>query len=250
MSEVRIFTLPGFLGIPSDWKRALGNFRSAWHIPCGFYSPQLAHPDRGFWSWAESFNAYIEEQYGLPDARQRNILMGYSLGGRLAMHALLRNRRLWSGCVFVSTHPGLDWHNERVLRRERDLEWASRFENEPWEAIMHQWNNQPIFKHDKHGFNRSESDYCRKLLSATMRGWSLSFQENLRLAVQKVYTPILWVAGEKDERFHSIARFLRFNHPHSKVWIAPESGHRVPWNQSDLFIEELNQFLQKSIISP
>lgn len=247
--EIRVFSLPGFLGMPSDWKGVLAGMRDIWHIPCDFYDETFTHPQEGFWAWGRSFNKFIEEKYGPSNAYQSNILLGYSLGGRLGMHALVDNPSLWRSSVLVSTHPGLDWHNEKVLRRQRDHDWAKRFASDSWESVMRTWNEQPIFKHDKHSFIRNEKDYNRSLLTSTLTSWSLSAQDNLRLAMQKLYLPVFWIAGENDERFTYIAKFMRLHHPASRVWIVPSSGHRVPWNQYELFNQELNQFFQHSILA-
>ena len=72
---------------------------------------------------------------------QSRFLLGYSLGGRLAFHALLQQPELWQGAIIVSADPGLDSdcdgrrpvvdHRKSCLAR--DQQWSHKFLHEPWE---------------------------------------------------------------------------------------------------------------------
>jgi len=50
-------------------------------------------------------------------------LVGYSMGGRLALHSLIAQPKLWKGATIISAHPGLSTEEERVARRRKDAEW-------------------------------------------------------------------------------------------------------------------------------
>jgi pimeloyl-ACP methyl ester carboxylesterase len=60
--------------------------------------------------------------------------------------------------------------------------------------------------------------------------------------------PVLWIAGEEDGSYAEQAKKIQqqklLQHPHSKVWLAPNSGHRVPWQRTEEFIQELKSFLR------
>ena len=47
-------------------------------------------------------------------------LLGYSMGGRLALHALLEKDHPWQAAVIISAHPGLESEPERADRRASD----------------------------------------------------------------------------------------------------------------------------------
>ena len=53
-------------------------------------------------------------------------LLGYSLGGRLALHALLEKNHPWQAAVMVSAHPGLESATELGARRATDTTWATK----------------------------------------------------------------------------------------------------------------------------
>lgn len=168
--------------------------------------------------------------------------MGYSLGGRLALHALLDSPQLWSGAIIISSHPGLETAQQRQDRKKNDSIWAERFLDESWDSLMHAWNQQEVFKSSN--LLREEKDYSRQILADTLIHWSLAEQENLKTHIEKLNIPILWVAGESDKRYAAIAKSLQLHHHQSRVWIAKELGHRVPWEATADFQKQIQIFLE------
>ncbi len=72
-------------------------------------------------------------------------LVGYSLGGRIAMfHACQRPAGL-TGLIVEGGHPGLLQAEAREARLISDRRWASRFRGEPLEAVFADWYQQPVF---------------------------------------------------------------------------------------------------------
>ena len=168
------------------------------------------------------------------EASDEDILIGYSMGGRLALQ-FLEWRRVRKA-VIVSA--GLNAPDEE--RRHRDEEWARRFESEEWSSLMRDWNAQPVF--GGHAVSRRESDYDRAELARQLRGSSPAVLAPPRL--EAIETPILWVAGERDAKYAGIAKHAVERLPHAQLWICPEAAHRVPWEQPRALIERLRVFLE------
>lgn len=215
--------IPGFLGLPSDW-----NFLEN-------VTPVDTHAFQ--WNSLSNWGAQFNQQIKSP-----SILIGYSLGGRLALHALLNNPKLWKGAVIISTHPGLTDSNEKIKRLEHDRRWAKRFEQEEWGSLMDSWNSQEVFSHDL-PIERKEKDYQRSQLAQTLLNGSLRMQEDLRYPISQLDLPILWMTGSKDDHYSKLAQSLAFKHPLSK-WIKVEgAGHRIPWSKPVLFKEHIVDFI-------
>ncbi len=70
------------------------------------------------------------------------LICGYSLGGRLAMQAVLAHPPLWKGAIFVSANPGLEHEEERAARRAKDAEWAVQCLSASWENFLKEWDAQ------------------------------------------------------------------------------------------------------------
>lgn len=190
---VLIRTLSGFLGLPSDWD---------------------------FLPWPHS-------------ASEGDVLMGYSMGGRRALHLL--EREPFTKAVIISA--GLNAPDDK--RRARDEQWARRFESEEWSSLMRDWSGQAVF--GGHEVERFEADYDRSELARHLREWSPAVLPPPRL--ESIETPVLWIAGERDAKYVDIARRAVTRLPHAELWICPNAGHRVPWEQPEALVERLRDFL-------
>ena len=191
---VVIRTLSGFLGLPSDWD---------------------------FLPWPHSAN-------------EGDVLLGYSMGGRLALQLLEQQR--FRCAIIVSA--GLNAPDDE--RRRRDEAWARRFERDDWPSLMRDWNAQPVF--GGHVVERNEADYDRAELARQLREYSPAVLPPPRLEL--IDTPILWIAGERDAKYVDIARTAVRRLPSAELWICPNAGHRVPWEQPEAFIARLRLFLE------
>lgn len=220
-----IYALHGFLGNGKDWD--------------GFFSQQINMPNlfeqstSPFWDWAKTFNGSIKSP--------QNVLVGYSMGGRLALHALIQNPSLWKSAVIISSNPGIENQNDRIERLKADGEWSRRFLQEPWEPLMEAWNRQPIFAGVP--IHRDEKDFSRSSLAAAMTTWSVGNQDFLKPQIEALDIPILWIVGEQDLKYVQIAKNMKLKNKQSKISIAPQAGHRVPWQQKLWFQQEVEKFL-------
>jgi 2-succinyl-6-hydroxy-2,4-cyclohexadiene-1-carboxylate synthase len=190
---VVIRTLSGFLGLPSDWD----------------FLPWPHSPSEG------------------------DVLLGYSMGGRLALRLLEAER--FRCAIIVSA--GLNAPDDD--RRRRDEEWARRFESGDWTSLMRDWNTQPVF--GGHALERREEDYDRAELARQLREWSQAVLPPPRL--ESIETPVLWIAGERDAKYVEIAKRAVVRLPNAELWICPDAGHRVPWEQPEPFVARLRVFL-------
>jgi len=225
-----IHCLHGFLGLPSDWN--------------GF--PQFQAHD--LYPTIAPYDLWTERQIAkFPLDHRKRILLGYSLGGRLALHLLIKYPEYWTGGIIISAHPGLSDPEEKKKRYSQDLEWAKRFQEEPWQPLIQAWNQQSVFTHSL-PMGRLETDFKRNQLSRMLQTWSLGLQEDLSEPIANLNVPLLWMVGEKDPKFCQI--HLTSNHPQSKIWIAPESGHRVPWDAPKTFYEQVMQFCEEICLIP
>lgn len=228
----KLYALHGFLGRPDDWDLLLDRTTQSIDL----FEPPLA-PD--LHSWGENFNKQILTSSSTPTSR---ILMGYSLGGRLALHALSQNPSLWNAAIIISANPGLTTDEERSQRQLLDEQWAVRFENEPWEQLMNAWNQQKAFQGNSFEFTRREKDYDRKMLADSLRNWSLGKQEYLNEKISTLPMPILWMIGSSDPLAAKASK-IQLQHPQSKIWLAEDAGHRLPWQQPKQFLLKLSQFI-------
>jgi 2-succinyl-6-hydroxy-2,4-cyclohexadiene-1-carboxylate synthase len=226
---MKIWALSGFLGLPHDWD-FLG-WKNLVAVDWQAFSWNSL-PE-----WGRVFNHWVKEQSQSP-----KVLMGYSFGGRLALHALIDQPYLWQAAIIISAHIGLSNLEECQKRQQQDQMWAKRFESEDWISLMRAWNLQEIFSQDLISFERQEHNYQRfQLVKALIQG-SLGRQADLCQQIASLPMPILWVTGSKDHRYSQIAQTLSFAHPNSQWKQIELAGHRVPWAQPQIFSQLIQSF--------
>ncbi|HET7710548.1 MAG TPA: alpha/beta fold hydrolase [Thermoanaerobaculia bacterium] len=207
-----IVCLHGFLGQPDDWQfLAASGFEVS--------APNLFRGDR------------------IPN--EGDVLLGYSMGGRLALESLLAGAR-YSRAVIISA--GLNLERGREERQSRDEEWAQRFESEDWDALMEAWNAQPVLSGTV--VERREADFSRAMLARALREWSPGTLAPLAPRLGKLTIPILWVAGERDTPYVEEGKRAVSLLPHGELWICPDAGHRIPWERPQGLIDRLRRFLE------
>ncbi len=226
----KIYALHGFLGTSTDWDKF--NFYAPLTAPNLFHSKKTLN----ILEFASDFN-----QNKVLEG-QENILLGYSMGGRLALHSLIDSPNKWKAAIIISAHPGLITEYEKQERFKSDKNWLQKFQTEDFDAVMSEWNDQPIFNKDN-PLNLSKGDYTDQMLEQCLDDWSLGLQDDLREAITKLPMPILWIVGEKDFKFTDLALNLTFSNPKSRVWIAKNCSHRVAWESVE-FEKQVNLFLE------
>jgi len=229
-----LVTLHGFLGAPNDWRFLENKGFSAEHLD--LFDQKTFHPEKGLWEAGRVVNrnaAHFDSK----------VLLGYSLGGRIALHALVQNPSFWKAAIIVSTHPGLATRKEKRLRLAHDARWSSRFQKENWESVVKAWNAQPVFGTNQ--IDRKESFFSRESLSSGLIGWSLGNQSNFFAQLTSLFLPILWITGASDKKFTQIAQKLEFSHSLSSHSVIADAYHRVPWEKTSCFIKKITEFLQQ-----
>ena len=142
------------------------------------------------------------------ESTHSGILVGYSMGARIALHTALEFPDLVQGLVLISGTPGLRTESERNDRRASDETLANHIENIGVEKFIPEWLSNPMFQ----GLPTELADIPRRC-SNTERGLadSLRFsgtgtQEPLWDSLESLAMPVLIVTGNKDEKFTQIAQ--------------------------------------------
>lgn len=160
---------------------------------------------------------------------RKRILVGYSMGARLALHALLEGGP-WVAAVIISGNPGLRNAAEASARRGADTVWATQALTMAWPDFLAKWNAQPILG----GAIRNEREdrklmQRRREIARSFVDWSVGNQQPLWEKLPEIKIPVLWIAGEKDAKFRALAEEAAALTEKSQLAIAPDACHRVPW---------------------
>jgi 2-succinyl-6-hydroxy-2,4-cyclohexadiene-1-carboxylate synthase len=179
-------------------------------------------------------------------------VLGYSLGGRVALHLALlapqRVRRL----VLESASPGLRQEEARRARREADEALAARILEEGVPAFVRHWEALPLFAGVRRLPAEVQSDLRRIRLAQTAEGLASSLrlagqgaQEPLWARLATIRQPTLVLVGEEDRRYREEGREMVAALPAARLVVVPGVGHTVHLEAPSLFLTHVLAFLDR-----
>jgi 2-succinyl-6-hydroxy-2,4-cyclohexadiene-1-carboxylate synthase len=173
----------------------------------------------------------IERSRNLAPDPDNVLLLGYSMGGRVALHYLKRHPQLKA--FLIGASPGLASNEERTSRIEMDDHWRESLlkGTHSVQVFCDEWENQPLI-HPQTTLPdplRQELKTRRRTnnpigLASSLRGLGTGALPSLWGALGTL-PPVQLVHGEEDLKFEEIARRMREENPSFKVHAIPGSGH-------------------------
>ncbi|MEB5695909.1 2-succinyl-6-hydroxy-2,4-cyclohexadiene-1-carboxylate synthase [Klebsiella aerogenes] len=231
--------LHGFSGDRDEW-RTVGEAFPAWprlylDLPGHGGSADIAVD--GFAGVSELLQSTLNS-YNILDYW----LVGYSLGGRVAMNFACQSRAGLRGLIVEGGHPGLQDEASRQARLINDSAWAERFRREPLAQVFADWYQQPVFA-SLDATQRASLVALRRrnngaTLAAMLEATSLARQADLRPSLQARDFPFHYLCGERDAKFHAIAQALA-----ADIHIIHHAGHNAHRDNPAAVIACLAQIL-------
>jgi 2-succinyl-6-hydroxy-2,4-cyclohexadiene-1-carboxylate synthase len=221
----RVVLLHGFTQTRQSWRRTVaalgGRYRAL--------VPDLPGHGQAAARRPASFAACTAYVRALADGPF--VLAGYSMGGRVALHAALALTGLVERLVLVGASPGLADPGERAARREADEALARRIEEIGIEAFATEWGAQPLFAgQDARVAAAAHADRLRNTpsgLAAALRGLGTGVMRPLWDRLPELAIPVTLVVGERDEKFRAIAERMATAIPDCRVEVVAGAGHAV-----------------------
>lgn len=181
------------------------------------------------------------------------ILLGYSMGGRLALY--LGFSSYFHALILESASPGLASPAEREQRRASDERLAASIEREGIAAFVTSWEHLPLFD-SQHALPAEVHDQLRSQrlqnqptgLANSLRGMGTGIQPSLRERLPMLDLPVLLLAGELDTKFCTIARQMRQAIPRALLEIVKGAGHSIHLEQPGQFDKSVLGFCQACLM--
>ena len=172
--------------------------------------------------------------------------LGYSMGGRYALHVGLRHPELVERLIVVSATGGIDDPGEREARRRADEALAERVETEGLEPFVRWWLGQPLFATLPPEAAQIESrlDGTAAGLASSLRRAGTGRQRPLWDDLAALCMPVLVVAGGRDGKYRDLAiRLGRTIGANAQVSIIEGAGHACHLERPAAFVELVTGWL-------
>jgi len=235
-----IVFLHGFLGNATSFASVIAR------LPVGhpILSPDLfGHRGRPEPALDHSFQAEVERLLGIIQARFKSSpshLVGYSMGGRLALALLLRAPQQFSSATLVSARRGLDGPQVRATRLAVDATWARMLQTMPLPQFLDAWERQPLFATQRQlapyvltQLREQRLTHDPVALAQAMTALSLAQMPSFQGALGGIQCRVILMVGEQDPKFCALAADLAEPIHNSRTIVVSGAGHNLPLERPD-----------------
>ena len=219
----RLFLVHGFTQTPAAWDAAAEPLRAR-----GYEVDAVDAPATDLWGAADALAAHGHGAW-----------VGYSMGGRMALHLALAHPHLVGRLVLVSATAGIDDAETRAARVVADEALAQRAEAIGADAFVAEWVAQPMFA----GVPPLPRCDDVATITAHLRLAGQGAQASLWSRLGDLTMPVLVVAGARDEKYGALAERLRAAIPHAELEIVADAGHAVPFERPTAFADLVHGWL-------
>lgn len=267
-SQPTLVFLHGLLGSGQDWRTVIAQLSNQYQcitidLP-GHGLSALVEPSCGTNTVTEYSGFESVHQALLATLAHRNIsdyvLIGYSMGARLAMfHAMMvdikSNDSVFSLSSQVSQSPRLTKvllegghfglpETERAERYQNDQQWAAHFSREPLVTVLQDWYQQSVFAslttEQRQHLVLKRSDNLGAGIATMLLATSLAKQPQMLPILQKISLPIRYLCGEKDQKFKQLAIDSKLD-----FQVIKDAGHNIHIEQPVAFAHALLAFVNE-----
>lgn len=176
------------------------------------------------------------------------ILVGYSMGGRIALYLTINFPHFFRGTVLESASPGLATQSARDRRIDWDLQLSERLTTSDLTSFLASWYANPLFDSFRN-HPRYQAAITRRLqnnparLAKSLQNIGLGRQPSLWGRLAAIDRSLLLIVGDKDYKFTEIAQKMLCSLPDASLSVVQNSGHNVHFEQPREFSQLLKDFI-------
>lgn len=177
-------------------------------------------------------------------------LLGYSMGGRVALSFAQRHPEMVSSLILESASPGLKTESERVERKEKDAKLADNILQNGLEAFVDEWESLPMFSTQKMLPDDAKATIRKERLAQSPTGLagSLTYmgtgnQPSWWNRLSSIKVPVLLVVGGLDSKFVTINQEMEKQFNYGELIIVHDASHAVHIEQAEKFVTIVMEFL-------
>jgi 2-succinyl-6-hydroxy-2,4-cyclohexadiene-1-carboxylate synthase len=183
---------------------------------------------------------------------ERTALLGYSLGGRVALHFAVEAPHLLRALVIESASPGIEDDMERDARFASDAQLAASIEADGIESFAERWQAQPLFASQRQlptavldEQRRQRLDNSTLGLANSLRGMGAGAQRWLLPELPQIDVPTVFLAGALDQRYAALAPVMAAAIPNADHHVVEGAGHTVHLEEPEAWSRLVTDFLAR-----
>lgn len=176
---------------------------------------------------------------------ENSILVGYSMGARMALHSVLQHPDHFKALVLVSGTAGIENQSEREARVASDNALADRIELIGVEAFIDEWLANPMFKglSTEMAMRRERLTNSALGLANSLRYAGTGTQVPLWDQLENLAIPTLVITGDLDSKFTDIGDRMATTIPHATRSRMAGVGHTCHLENHAEFSRILSNFI-------
>lgn len=209
-------------------------------------------PDRYAIDHAAEDIITITDQLGL----EQFWLLGYSMGGRLALYLALHYPEKIKALVLESASPGIASKGERRQRVEWDYDLAGSIEQEGIRSFVDRWEGLPLFasqaavpEYRRLSLREQRLQNSALGLANSLRGMGTGSQPSLWPLLPDLKLPTLLLGGELDEKYIRTNQEMARLMPDAELVVVQNAGHNVHFERPELFAAAVSNFLLQATVT-
>lgn len=237
--------LHGFMGSTADWKtvfKKLGKYFRCLAVDLPGHGKTDLLSEGNFYSMPST----AEHVLNILDHEQvkKCALVGYSMGGRLALYLALHFPHRFDLLVLESASPGLASEADRATRRKHDEMLALELEHLPLNNFLQKWYDQPFFASCKRD-PRFQKMFSLRLqndprgLANSLRFTGSGVQPSLWEKLGTLQMPTLILAGGLDKKFIDIGSRMKEKIKNAQLKIIENCGHNIHFENPENYSQEV-----------
>lgn len=180
-------------------------------------------------------------------------ILGYSMGGRLALSVAASFPERVKTLILESSSPGLNTPEERHNRKVSDEKLAEEILSHGVEKFVQRWEEIPLFStQDQLSLETKQKLRLLRLqnnpvgLANSLIGMGTGSQPSWWEQLPSIEIPVLLLCGEWDIKFCDIAKNMHKYLPTSYLKEINHAGHTIHVEQPRIFGKIVSEFLSQN----
>ncbi|MCA9907244.1 MAG: 2-succinyl-6-hydroxy-2,4-cyclohexadiene-1-carboxylate synthase [Anaerolineae bacterium] len=251
-SGAPLLLLHGFTGSAASWQAQTAALAERWcvirpDLPGHGQTPAPAADRCSMEHVAADLSLLVGQVAGAPA-----VLLGYSMGGRLALYTALHHPASVRALILESASPGLERETDRAARRASDDALAQRILDEGIPAFVDAWERLPLFaSHARLPTHVQAAQRAGRLandaqgLAHSLRGMGTGSQPPLWERLDTCALPVLLISGADDTKYTQIAQRMAHALPHAQHVTIAQAGHTPHLERPEAFRAAVTGFLKQ-----